>query len=460
LPSNYATLMILGQAMWAWFVFAFGACVGSLINVLVYRMPLGLSVLTPPSRCPSCETRLTWRENIPIFGWLMLGGRCRFCRSKISPEYPLVELATALLFLGVFSLWYFMPPDAVWLGVHWGQLRPHWTLGDLHEGWPRNSWPIFLVMLALLGSLTAMTIVDAKTFTIPLPIPWFAAVVGLTFHPLYALYYQLSAHKPRLGAIIAGTEPVMGPGGIGTIQTWVFPTPQNWPVIIGVFAGVAGLGIGMLLLHFGLIRRSFADYEQWEKDATEAAARDAAARGDPAPAPPANGESDAPGGPEMWIQYPHARREMIKELAFLAPCVSLGLGGWMLAQNMGVSGVPPLWVQVLAAVLLGYLVGGGVVWLVRICGSLGFGREAMGLGDVHLMAAVGACLGWRDAVLAFFGAAFVGLAWELVSRIVMKSRSRAMPYGPHLAVSTVLVLLLNPWVMALMERLGLADVLG
>ncbi|MEO0630377.1 MAG: prepilin peptidase, partial [Planctomycetota bacterium] len=59
------------------FVFAFGACVGSLINVLVYRLPLGLPVVVPSSRCPACATKLTWRENVPIFGWLLLGGRCR-----------------------------------------------------------------------------------------------------------------------------------------------------------------------------------------------------------------------------------------------------------------------------------------------------------------------------------------------------------------------------------------------
>ncbi|MCH8937615.1 MAG: prepilin peptidase [Gemmatimonadetes bacterium] len=66
---------------------------------------------------------------------------------------------------------------------------------------------------------------------------------------------------------------------------------------------------------------------------------------------------------------------------------------------------------------MGYLVGGGVVWGIRIFGSLAFGKEAMGLGDVHLMAAVGACIGWIDSTVAFFIAAPIGLAWVLISAI-------------------------------------------
>ncbi|HRJ50516.1 MAG TPA: hypothetical protein PKU91_08280, partial [Phycisphaerales bacterium] len=70
-------------------------------------------------------------------------------------------------------------------------------------------------------------------------------------------------------------------------------------------------------------------------------------------------------------------------------------------------------------------------------------REAMGMGDVHLLAAVGACVGWIDATLAFFGAAFVGLAYAAVAA-VFKGFRRAMPYGPHIAVAAALVILFKP----------------
>jgi leader peptidase (prepilin peptidase)/N-methyltransferase len=77
----------------------FGACFGSFLNVVIYRLPLGQSIVSPPSRCPRCGYRLKWYDNLPIFGWLLLGGRCRNCKNPISIQYPLVELITALLFV-------------------------------------------------------------------------------------------------------------------------------------------------------------------------------------------------------------------------------------------------------------------------------------------------------------------------------------------------------------------------
>jgi leader peptidase (prepilin peptidase)/N-methyltransferase len=76
----------------------FGLLVGSFINVVVYRIPKGESVVFPPSRCPKCEHQLRAWENIPVFSWLALGGRCSSCKAPIAIRYPLVELLTAALF--------------------------------------------------------------------------------------------------------------------------------------------------------------------------------------------------------------------------------------------------------------------------------------------------------------------------------------------------------------------------
>ena len=76
----------------------FGLVVGSFLNVVIHRLPLGESVVSPPSRCPGCGTAIRWHDNVPVLGWLWLKGRCRQCRAPISPEYPLVEAATGLLF--------------------------------------------------------------------------------------------------------------------------------------------------------------------------------------------------------------------------------------------------------------------------------------------------------------------------------------------------------------------------
>ena len=80
-----------------------GLAVGSFLNVLIYRIPQGESVSFPASHCPQCQTPLKAWHNIPFFSWLLLGGRCAFCKKRISFQYPLVELLTALIFVIVFA---------------------------------------------------------------------------------------------------------------------------------------------------------------------------------------------------------------------------------------------------------------------------------------------------------------------------------------------------------------------
>ncbi len=81
-----------------------GLSIGSFLNVCIYRLPAGGSVLRPPSSCPSCKRKLRWFENIPLFSYLALRGRCRTCGSPISMQYPLVELATGAIWVGSYLL--------------------------------------------------------------------------------------------------------------------------------------------------------------------------------------------------------------------------------------------------------------------------------------------------------------------------------------------------------------------
>ncbi|MCX7523189.1 prepilin peptidase [Microbacterium sp. STN6] len=76
----------------------FGLLIGSFLNVVVYRVPNGGSIVSPPSACPGCASRIAWYDNIPVVSWLALRGRCRSCGNPISARYPLVELGTAVLF--------------------------------------------------------------------------------------------------------------------------------------------------------------------------------------------------------------------------------------------------------------------------------------------------------------------------------------------------------------------------
>ena len=79
--------------------FIIGLCIGSFINVVIYRFPKNLSIIKPRSFCPKCKINLTWYENIPLISWLIQGRKCKNCNTSISMRYPLIELTTAILFV-------------------------------------------------------------------------------------------------------------------------------------------------------------------------------------------------------------------------------------------------------------------------------------------------------------------------------------------------------------------------
>jgi leader peptidase (prepilin peptidase)/N-methyltransferase len=98
------------------FAFILGAVIGSFLNVCIHRIPAGESIVHPPSRCPKCGAAIRWYQNVPIFSYLLLGGRCAGCGVRISPRYPMVEILTGLLFALVvyrFGLQPFVP--VLWL---------------------------------------------------------------------------------------------------------------------------------------------------------------------------------------------------------------------------------------------------------------------------------------------------------------------------------------------------------
>ncbi len=88
-------------------IFVLGLAFGSFLNVCIYRLPLGLSVVTPRSACPQCKHSIALYDNIPVLSWLILGGRCRNCKARISPRYLTIELLTGALFLACY--WCFGP---------------------------------------------------------------------------------------------------------------------------------------------------------------------------------------------------------------------------------------------------------------------------------------------------------------------------------------------------------------
>src|SRR5260370_14873676 len=99
---------------WSAALFAFGCMVSSFLNVCIHRLPLGESVVSPASHCPHCKYAIPWYLNIPLLTWLYLRGKCRNCGAPISARYFLVELLSALLFLGC---WLVFGPRSAWLAL-------------------------------------------------------------------------------------------------------------------------------------------------------------------------------------------------------------------------------------------------------------------------------------------------------------------------------------------------------
>jgi len=373
------------------FLFAMGACVGSFLNVVVWRLPRGESLSHPPSHCPNCNEKLRWYDNIPVIGWLKLRGKCRFCKEPISPQYPIVEAITGGLFAFYYVMFFITQTGPC-------STPPRMLAFNL-------DWPIYFLYMATVAALLAASLIDAKLFMIPLGICYFIAFIGFAVHA------------------IVDTSGM--PGSVITTSTCS-------AMAIG---GGVGLLISLLLLKLKILPLSFPNGEvleidrefiQQEIDEAKAAGKEV---------------------PEMppLLSSGQVRMEICKEMLFLIPPMI----GSVIAAALVARGdaIGHAWDRAMtcepfaafAGALFGALIGAFVVWIVRILGTMVFGRVAMGLGDAHLMFGVGAVLGAGGATVAFFLAPFFGIIFALYRWLTGKGHE--MPYGPYLSMATCFVML-------------------
>ncbi|HXN56701.1 MAG TPA: prepilin peptidase [Myxococcales bacterium] len=209
------------------FAFAFGAVVGSFLNVVIARVPAGLSIVKPGSRCPRCGMDIAWYDNIPIVSWILLRARCRGCALPISARYPAVELLAGVLALSVVK--------------HFG------------------ATPVALGYFAFAAMLVALAYIDLDTWLLPHEITWPLVATGLA-SPLWhrALPFRSSIAGALCGfavfsAITLFGEKVLKRELMGWGDAWLLAGICAWlglgallPVVL--LASFQGALIGGLLL--------------------------------------------------------------------------------------------------------------------------------------------------------------------------------------------------------------------
>ncbi len=459
----------MGTLYWSIVALLLGACIGSFLNVVIYRWPLGLSIREPArSFCPSCGYRLAWYDNIPLVSYLVLRARCRKCGVPISLQYPVVELATALVFLMTYDAFFVArlrigigsaPVDAVMLVAHW----------------------------ALFAGLIVLTVMDLEAYMVDIRVTWLVSLAGVVGHLLWTP--AGSAGWIRPGAVQAGwalaTAIGLGfgawlmlrwnpdlpieedslLGGHGTSQesprspaagrTWKWA----WLVLaLGLVVAylvamqTAGVASPAPSEHGDLGWRVDPGYQEftrpsfrWDSGAVRAALGVLALfAGLTAAASRPQTETDTQIIETIESEAPDARRMALSELKLLTPAILLGAAVLVLLTN--VPSAREGWARVmeyrvwgdwrpvlgLSTGVAGWILGGAIGWLARIVFTLLFGKEALGMGDVHILAAAGAVAGWPVALLGFFLGAMLALAGLVVIRL--RRRSRALPYGPWLGL--------------------------
>jgi leader peptidase (prepilin peptidase)/N-methyltransferase len=226
-----------------------GLAFGSFANVVIHRVPRGESLVRPGSRCPSCGEPVAWRDNLPVVGWLLLGGRCRHCRAPIGVRHPLVELGMGLL-------WFLITLRLVSAGLGWAV-------------------PAYLALAFL---CVVLAVIDARTRLLPNRITYPAFPIMLTLLLLASVGLGDLGRLARglLAAVAVGAFflllALISPKGMGLGDVKLAPTlglALGWlswgAVAFGVFAGfllggLAGLAAIALL---GLTRKSLLPFGPW-----------------------------------------------------------------------------------------------------------------------------------------------------------------------------------------------------
>jgi len=346
---------------WSVVMFVFGTMVGSFLNVCIHRLPLGQSIISPPSHCPHCKYSIPWYLNIPLLTWLSLRGKCRNCGAPISFRYFVVELLTGLLFLGAW----------------------------LHAG--RQSALLALVYAFFLAGLLAATFIDFEHFIIPDEITIGGMVVGFACSLLVPRLHDTAVLTSALKQSLLGMA--VGAGLIYFI-----------------------LRIGKLL--FGKQRLALPSETKILFTETTVQLPD----------------KEIPYEELFYRQSDvivmQARRVELADRCYKDVMVRLSPARLTIGEDQ----FNPEQVPCLEA----------------LTGEIVLPREAMGLGDVKFMGAIGAFLGWKAVLFALMISSMIGAAVGIMLVALRKQAwSSRIPYGPYIALAAAIWIFTGRQLLAL-----------
>jgi leader peptidase (prepilin peptidase) / N-methyltransferase len=340
---------------WSLSFFVLGCIVGSFLNVCIYRMPLDLSVVSPPSHCPHCKYAIPFYLNIPLVTWLWLGGKCKNCRAPISPRYFIVELLTGVAFL------------SCWL-----------KFGDVNH--PLPSLALALVYAIFLAGLICATFIDFEHFIIPDEITLGGIVVGFAISFLLPSLHDADSFKTG-----------MWNGALG--------------ILVGAGVIYAVLRLGKLM--FGRQKLKLPPDTKIVFTETAVCLPDQTIPYD-----------------ELFYRKSDAIVLSARMIELVDRCYSdVTLRLSPSALQIGDEKINP----------------DDVAYLEAICSEITLPREAMGLGDVKFMGAIGAFIGWQGAIFSLMVSSMLGAAVGIILILLRKREwSSRMPYGPYIAVAAVI----------------------
>lgn len=314
------------------FLFWLGAIFGSFLNVCIARLPLEQSVVTPRSHCMACKKPIPWFYNIPIFSYLVLRGKCKFCGVSFSARYVFVELITAFTFVFFYKVF--------------------------------GLTPLFCAYVTMACGFIVATFVDFGHRIIPDEISVGGTYAGLLFSLFIPSMHMATQPEIMAGRIIMWSLVLILAVGF----TWeIFIAKRPMEKGDGAFFAFIGFFLACELVLNGLISADYA-----------------------------------------WSFMPH--------------------------------------LAALHAAIIGMFVSGGMIYALGVLGDIIFRKESMGGGDVKLMAMIGAFLGWKLAILAFFIAPIFGAVFGIVEKI--RTGDTTIAYGPFLVLGALISLFYNKPIVA------------